>query len=89
MNKIRERFKEGYIGVDESVLHEQMYDDINSLLILFDALDRSRKPNSVAFSLFCAENYYYQGENWWDRNYIDEALTTEDVYSKFIESYGK
>lgn len=42
VEQIRKRFKVGYIGVtDESVLYEQMLDDINFLLILFDARNKA------------------------------------------------
>jgi hypothetical protein len=103
MNKIqeiRERFERGYtqsIYGNSSLLIEQMYDDIESLLILFDALDRSRKPNSVAFAVFLRENYStlerWEGiqleDNKWRCYETDIEYTTEELYDKFIESYAR
>lgn len=36
--------------------------------------------NAVLFSLFCAKNCQYQGVGWWNRNWRDEALTTEELF---------
>ena len=38
------------------------------------------KKSAISFSLFCAENCFYQEDGWWNRNYKDESLTTEELY---------
>jgi hypothetical protein len=100
VEEIRERLERGYtqsIYGNSSLLIEQMYDDIESLLILFDALDRSRKPNSVAFAVFLRENYStlerWEGiqlpTNIWREYKTENEFTIEELYNKFIESYDK
>jgi ribonucleotide reductase alpha subunit len=37
IDKIQERLENEYVGVDESVLYEQLMDDVSSVLILFRA----------------------------------------------------
>lgn len=40
IDKIQEKLDNGYIGTDESVLYEQMMDDLSSVLTLFYAKNR-------------------------------------------------
>ena len=38
------------------------------------------EEKSILFSLFCAENCYYQGDGWWNRSWKDEALKTIELF---------
>jgi hypothetical protein len=47
------------------------------------------KKVSVSFSLFCAENYTHNTDSnyWWDG--FGVRYTTEELFNKFLEDYGK
>ena len=79
MNKLRERFRQRLLG---------QLSDANTEVDINNAVDVC-KDFSVSFLLFCVENYNYQGDDWWNRNYIDEALLSEELYNKFLEIYDK
>ena len=46
------------------------------------------KKFSISFSVFCAENYSYNGYSWWSKNEIVE-IATEELYNMFIENYER
>lgn len=75
MNKLKEQLRLKMLG---QLSDEKINIDINN------AYDFA-----VSFCLFCAENYYYQGNDWWNKHYIDEALSTEELLYKFLEDYDK
>jgi len=77
MNKLKDELRLKLLG--------QLYSEKTELDV--DTAFEVCKKVSVSFSLFCAENYHYQGDGWWGRYYVDEALTTEELYNKFLESY--
>ena len=61
---IRGRFELNYVGVtDESVLYEQILDDIASLLILFDA-QKHAKNLIIEDILYWVDNV----DSWWVDN---------------------
>jgi hypothetical protein len=45
-------------------------------------LSERYKDVAISFSVFCAENCFYE-DGWWNRNWRDEALTTEELFKIF------
>jgi len=52
---------------------------------LISAIDNYSKELTISFCLFCVENYYYQGNGWWNKHYTDEALNTEELLNQFLK----
>ena len=73
MNKIKEQLRLKMLGQLSDEKTELDVDNAYSVV----------KNNSVLFSLFCAENCHYQGDGWWNRNWRDEAFTTEELFKIF------
>jgi hypothetical protein len=67
-------------------INEQL---IRAILVSEEAYEKIDKTTeildnfAVSFSLFCAENYHYQDGNWWNKNYVDESLTIEELLKIF------
>ena len=73
MNKIKEELRLKMLG--------QLSDEKTDLDV--DNAYSVVKNVAVLFSLFCAENCHYQGDGWWNRNWRDEAFTTEELFKIF------
>lgn len=72
MNKIKEELRLKMLGQ----LSEEKTDlDVDSAYNVV-------KDVAVSFSVFCAENCFYE-DGWWNRNWRDEAFTTEELFKIF------
>jgi len=69
MNKIKQELRQKLLG--------QLSDENTQLDI--DNAYSVVKEKAVLFSLFCAENYYYQYADKW-KNYVGSWFTTEEIY---------
>ena len=72
MNKIKQELRQKLQGQLSDEKTELDVDNAYSVV----------KNNSVLFSLFCAENCFYE-DGWCNRNWRDEAFTTEELFKIF------
>ena len=77
MNKIKEELR---FRLQGQLSSEKTEVDVN---VAYDVVEKV----AVSFSVFCAESCVYQEHGWWNRNWKDEALTTEELFNIFLENY--
>lgn len=78
MNKIKEELRQKLQG---QLSDEKTELDVN---VAYSVVEKV----AVSFSVFCVENCYYQ-DGWWNRNWKEEPLTTEELFKIFLEDYGR
>jgi hypothetical protein len=76
MSKLENTFRQNLLG--------QLSDE--KTLVDVRIASNIARDFAVSFLVFVAENYHYQNNGWWNKNYIDEALTTEELLKRFEDA---